>query len=144
MKTTRLDEELSYPDINEPRNINEVRKTEYSLQWKDAMDSEYDSLINSNTGESVPLPKDKNIVGSSLVFKVRRKVDGSTNRFKARLVAQGYSQSKGADYEEIFSPVVRYNSIRSLLAVANFCDWEVHQWMSRQVFYKVTLMKIST
>ena len=61
------------------------------------------------------------------MFKVKHGEDGSVDRFKARLVAQGYSQSQGVDYQEIFSPVVRYTSIRSLLAVTNICDWEIHQ-----------------
>ena len=48
-------------------------------------------------------------------------------RFKVRLVAQGYSQSQGTDYDEVFAPVARYSAIRSLLALANAKDWEIHQ-----------------
>ena len=68
------------------------------------------------------------------MFKVKHTADGSVERFKARLVAQGYSQSQGVDYQEIFSPVVRYTSIRSLLAVAKICDWEISQMDVKTAF----------
>jgi hypothetical protein len=94
--------------------------------------------MKNDTWELIPPPKGKNIVGSRWVFKVKHTVaDGSVERFMARLVAQGYSQSQGVDYQEIFSPVVRCSSIRSLLAVANICDWELTKWLSRQLSYKV-------
>ena len=84
-------------------------------------------MISNDTWELVPLPEGKNVVGSRWVFKVKRDENGSVERFKARLVAQGYSQAEGIDYHEVFSPVVRNTSIRTLLALANTCDWEVHQ-----------------
>ena len=65
---------------------------------------------------------------------MKRDADGSLQRFKARLVAQGYSQSKGIDYQEVFSPVARYNSIRALFAVANTCDWDIHQMDVKTAF----------
>ena len=76
-----------------------------------------------------------------MVIQSKRTADGSVERYKARLVAQGYSQCEGVDYQEIFSPVVRYTSIRSLLAVANICDWEVHQTDVRTAFLQGELPK---
>ena len=66
-------------------------------------------------------------VGSRWVFQVKRDGNGSVERFKVYLVAQGYSQAEGVDYDEVFSPVVRNTSARSLLAIANGLDLEVHQ-----------------
>ena len=74
------------------------------------------------------------MIGSKWVYKVKRNADGSVERFKARLVAQEYSQSQEIDYEEVFAPVARYNSVRSLLAVANVCDWEIHQMDVKTAF----------
>ena len=132
---TRFDEECYVAsdltaDINEPTNIEDAFSGEHSHQWKEATKSEYDSLVGNNTWELVPPPDGKNVVGSRWVFKVKRDVDGSAQRFKARLVAQGYSQSKGIDYQEVFSPVARYNSIRALFA----CDWDVHQMDVKTAF----------
>ncbi|CAB3994449.1 Hypothetical predicted protein, partial [Paramuricea clavata] len=121
-------------DINEPRNISEAWSNEYNTQWKKATDSEFNALMENGTWELVPPPDDKNIVGSRWVFKVKRKADGSVEKFKARLVAQGYSQTEGIDYNEVFSPVVRNTSIRSLLALANILDWEIHQMDVKTAF----------
>ena len=68
-----------------------------------------------------------NHLGSRWIFKVKREASGSVERFKARLVVQGYSPAEGIDYREVFSPVVRNTSIRTLLALANTCDRKVHQ-----------------
>lgn len=126
-------------DIDEPSHINEALNGEYAVQWKHATDAEYESLMKNGTWDLVPLPKDKNIVGSRWVFKVKRNADGSIDRFKARMVAQGYSQSEGIDYEEVFSPVVKYTSLRTLLALANTNNWEVHQMDVRTAFLQGSL-----
>ena len=61
------------------------------------MESEYSSLLKNDTWDLVPPPEGKNVVGSRLVLNFKRDEYGSVNRFKARLVAQGYSQVKGVD-----------------------------------------------
>ena len=76
------------------------------MQWKEATDSEYESLLKNHTWDLVPPPDGKNVVGSRWIFKVKRTADGSVEWYKARPVAQGCSQCEGVDYQEIFSPVV--------------------------------------
>ena len=83
--------------------------------------------LKNNTWQLVDLPDGKNVVGCRWIFKKKRNADGAVNRYKARLVAQGYSQEQGLDYEETFSPVAKYNSIRTVLADANEFNFDVHQ-----------------
>ena len=75
----------------------------------------------------VNLHAGKNIVGSKWVFKHKRGADGQFQQYKPRLVAQGNSQKFGADYDEGFSPVVKYSSIPYMLAIVNQLDLELHQ-----------------
>ena len=123
----------------EPQSLKEALGGNNSKEWKDVLDAEYCSLISNETWELVPPPKDANIVGSKWVLKVKRDADGNINRYKARLVAQGYLQTQGADYEEVFSPVARYSSISTLLALANAYDLEVHQMDVNTAFLNGTV-----
>ena len=91
------------------------------------MSAKFESLTKNNTWELVPPAEGKNIVGSKWVLKMKRNSDGSLEHFKARLVAQGYTQTRGIDCEEVFDPVATYPTIRSLLTFANAHDLEVHQ-----------------
>ena len=91
------------------------------------MQEELASLNKHNTWDLVDLPAGKNLVGSKWVFKTKRDANGAIDRFKARLVAQGYSQEYGIDYDEVFAPVARYDSIRSVLAIGTQENLEIHQ-----------------
>ena len=114
-------------EINEPSSIKEAWHNEYGKQWMIAIDSEFESLIEANTWELVPLPKNKNIVGCKWIFKVKCKANNSIDRFKARLVLQGYSQKYSIDFDEVFSPVARFATIRTVLALSTLLDLDVHQ-----------------
>ena len=111
----------------EPTTLEAALTSPDKVQWKEALDNEYSSLVKNNTWTLVPLPKGRKAVDCRWVFKVKYNADGSIERHKARLVAKGFSQVAGLDYEETFSPVARYTSIRTILAIANQLNLEVHQ-----------------
>ncbi|GJW40940.1 ribonuclease H-like domain-containing protein [Tanacetum coccineum] len=83
--------------------------------WKQAMCDEYKALIDNNTWVLVPRPPNVNIVRSMWLYKHKYNADGSLNRYKARLVANGHSQQQGIDCDEIFSPVVKPATIQTVL-----------------------------
>ena len=75
----------------------------------------------------VKLPEGRKSVGCKWVFKKKHDADGTVERFKARLVAQGYNQKFGVDFDETFSPVVRFESVRTMIALAAEHDLKLHQ-----------------
>ena len=117
----------AYENPEEPSTIQQALNSSAKEKWKEALDSEYKSLIKNRAWNLVKLPEGRKPVGCRWVFEAKRNADGSIERYKARLVAKGYSQEEGIDYEETYSPVARYTSIRSVLAIANQLDLELHQ-----------------
>ena len=100
----------------DPKTFKQAMRSSNVDQWKSAMNEEFSVLMEHNTWDLVDLPKGCNLVGCKWVYKTKRKADGKMDQFKARLVAQGYSQEAGIDYDEVFAPVAKYKSIRSVLA----------------------------
>ena len=91
------------------------------------MENEIGSLHDNNVWELVELPEDQKALGSKCVFKVKTNADGSIERCKACLVAQGYSQQEGLDYDETFSAVVRSECVRSVIALATMNNLRLYQ-----------------
>lgn len=94
--------------------------------WVDACKDEIISIEKNNTWVLVDLPKGFKPIGLKWVFKIKRNADGSINKYKARLVAKGYVQRHGIDYDEVFAPVARVETIRFVIALAASKGWEIH------------------
>ena len=123
-------------NVDERNNIKEAYNGPNAVQWKNATDKEYNSLMKNHTWGLVELPEGKNIVGCKWISKVKRNADGSVDRYKARLVAQGFPQQAGEDYDDIFASVTRYSSNRSVLPIANELNFNVHQMDVKTAFFK--------
>lgn len=95
-----------------------VQQAMSSPKWLAAMKLEYDALLTNGTWSLVLLPDGKSVVASKWVFWVKRKPDGSFDKFKVRLVANGYSQRPSFDYFETFSLVVKPATIIIVLTLA--------------------------
>jgi hypothetical protein len=107
----------------EPSSFEEADKLQV---WKDAMLEEYMSILKNNVWDIVPRPKDKSMVSSKWIYKIKHAADGSVEKFKARFVARGFTQKEGIDYKEAFAPVARYTSIRTIIALASVLGWNLH------------------
>lgn len=101
-----------------PNNHREAMRSPDAEKWKLAEQKEYNSLIENKTWILVPRPKDRQVVANRWVYDIKH--DG---RYKARLVAKGFTQVWGEDYNETFSPVARFESIRYLFAHATLNNW---------------------
>ena len=80
------------------------------------------------------LPRGKKPVGCKWVFIVKYKVDGTVERYKARLVVKGFTQTYDIDYTETFAPVAKLNTIRVLLSLVANLDWPLHQFDIKNAF----------
>jgi hypothetical protein len=91
------------------------------------MTEEYQSIIKNDVWEIVPRPKGKDVVSSKWLFKIKHVVDGSIEKYKAGFVARGFSQKEGINYEETFTPMAKYTSIKTIIALATKMKWKLHQ-----------------
>ena len=106
---------------SEPTSVTEALRDK---RWVSAMNSEHQALLKNKTWHLVPPPKGKNIIDCKWVYKIKRKADG-TIRYKAQLVAKGFKQRYGIDYEDTFSPVVKASIIRLVLSIAVSRGWSL-------------------
>ncbi|RVW24406.1 Retrovirus-related Pol polyprotein from transposon RE1 [Vitis vinifera] len=121
----------SLDDTQVPNTIQEAFKIS---EWKKAVQDEIDALEKNGTWTITDLPVGKRPVGCKWIFTKKYKADGLVERFKARLVARGFTQSYGIDYQETFAPVAKLNTIRILLSLAVNQDWCLQQLDIKNAF----------
>ncbi|CAH9140808.1 unnamed protein product [Cuscuta epithymum] len=125
---------LSLTSVECPPDPTCFSQANKSLKWRAAMAEEFNALITNKTWDLVPHDSTKNVVGCKWVYKTKYNSDGSIERHKARLVAQGFNQQAGVDFSETFSPVVKPTTVRLLLSLATSFGWGVRQLDVKNAF----------
>lgn len=115
----------SQPD--EPITYKQALDAADAEQWNAAMNEELASLAEMGTWETGPLPEDRKAISCKWVYRIKRDADGNPTRYKARLVARGFTQVYSLDYDETYAPVTRLETIRLLLGIACEKNWEIRQ-----------------
>lgn len=110
-----------------PSDVEQLKTRSDWPVWKRAIEEELQSLEKNATWSLTELPPGRKVIDNKWVFKIKRHSDGSVDRYKARLVARGFSQRFGFDYTDTYSPVVKMTTLRILLSLANQEGWHVHQ-----------------
>ena len=140
-RSTRQRKSVSFgPDFvallleNEPQTFKAAMSSSESTYWKEAVNSEIESILSNHTWELTDLPPGNKPLGSKWIFKRKMKPDGTIDKYKARLVVNGYRQKEGLDYFDTYSPVTRITSIRMLIALAAVHDLKIHQMDVKTAF----------
>ena len=107
------------------------------------MHEELNQFMRNDVWELVPRPKEAHVISTKWIFKNKTDEDGEIIRNKSRLVAQGYTQVEGVDFDESFAPVARLESIRILLSIACTMDFKLYQMDVKCAFLNDILIKKS-
>ncbi|GKV20212.1 hypothetical protein SLEP1_g30370 [Rubroshorea leprosula] len=118
-------------DLQEPRTFKQACNLP---EWQRSMQEEFLALQRNQTWVLLSPPSSANIVRSKWVYRIKQRADGSIERYKARLVAQGYTQQPRIDYDETFSPMVKPVTIRTVLTLALSKSWPIHQLDVKNAF----------
>jgi hypothetical protein len=130
------------PDIQlakDPILVEEALRGPYAEYWRRAMVEEWESLVKMGTFELSDLPDGRIPISCKWVLTLKRDLDGKVIRFKARLVARGFTQTPGVDYKETFASVVKFSSIRMILAFAAQKGLTVYQVDVKSAFLNGSL-----
>ncbi|CAM8997570.1 unnamed protein product [Rhodiola kirilowii] len=123
------------------KTFDEAMKSQDVSFWKEAINDEMDSIIGNNTWILVDLPPAHKPLGNKWIFQKKMKVDGTIDKFKARLVIQGFRQKYGMHYFDTYAPVARISTIRLLIALASIHKLLVHQMDVKTAFLNGDLEK---
>jgi Reverse transcriptase (RNA-dependent DNA polymerase) len=120
--------------IIKPKTYEEAMSTSQAPHWQVACNEELLSFIKTHLYDEVDRPSGQKVVDCKWVFKLKQGPDGEVIWYKAQLVARGFTQVKGIDYTETFAPVVKFTSIRILLALTALNDWDLQQMDVKTAF----------
>ncbi|GJR08700.1 zinc finger, CCHC-type containing protein [Tanacetum coccineum] len=123
-----------YSIEEDPRTYDEAMQSRDAAFWKEAINNEIGSIIENNTWVLSDLPLGYKPLGCKWIFKRKMEVDETIDKFKARLVIQGFRQKEGIDYFDTYAPVARITTIRLLLALAAIYNLVIHQMYVKTVF----------
>ena len=110
----------------DPSTLREALAREDKMEWQRAMDKEMESLRKNKTWDLTELPKGRKAISCKWVLRIKRDAKGSVVKYKARLCVRGFTQKYGIDYTETFASVAKMPSLRVVLALAAYNDWELH------------------
>nr|GEY45738.1 hypothetical protein [Tanacetum cinerariifolium] len=129
-------EEHELGDLGEPANYKAALLDPKSEKWLNAMNVEMQSMKDNRVWVLVELPPNGKTVGCKWLLKKKTDMDRVVHTYKACLVAKGYTQTQGIDYEETFSPVADIRAIRILIAITAYYDYEIWQMDVKIAFLK--------
>ena len=118
---------ITYLLEDEPQSFKEAMSSPEAPYWKEAINDEVEFILQNHMWELVDLPPGSKPLGYKWIFKKKMKADGSSDKYKARLLIKGYEQKEGLEYFDTYSPVTRISSIRMLIAIAAIHNLEIHQ-----------------
>ena len=124
--------------LQEPQTFHEASSNPL---WQQAMKEELDALHKIGTWDLVDLPSEKTSIGCKWVYKIKTRSDGTVDRYKARLIARGFTQEYGIDYEETFAPMARLSSIMTLIVVSATRKWPLFQMDVKNAFLNGELLE---
>jgi hypothetical protein len=115
---------MSHIIDSEPSSYEEVACQQV---WRETIMEEYQSSMKNDVWDIVSRPEGKSVVTSKWIYKMKHAVYNNIEKHKARFMGRVFSQKEGVDYEEMFSPVTRYNSINTIISIAIVMDWILNQ-----------------
>lgn len=125
--------------VCEPRTFKQASECDDKEKWKVAMDEEMESMSRNKVWSECDLPAGRTAIGCKWVYKIKRDENGKIVRHKARLVAQGFTQIYGVDYDEVFSPTARSTTLRCFLSFAGIQNYVVKHYDIKTAFLNGTL-----
>ncbi|GJS27936.1 putative zinc finger, CCHC-type containing protein [Tanacetum coccineum] len=113
---------------NDPESFEDAITCDQSAHWREAMEDELNLMSKNNVWKLAELPKGVKPVGCKWVFKNKIAPNGNIKRYKAHLVTKWYTQKEGIDYKETFSPILRKDSLRIVMALVDHLTWSYIKW----------------